>query len=254
LRSDRGVQRHDDEARGRKPLPHPLEQYSNGSRYHTSTPLSRDLSGSILSVPGRLSTYPSSDGRSEFSFRANQNIDPPARSRGSFRQRDESLTRRDPQRGLKRLSHSPIQLPPDGVGPHSHLSSAGVVPPSHLRKSGGTGPDLDPRFSSSGDLNISASDRSDFISRVEPPPLRRGGSLLDRLSMDNKDRGLSTDSLAGTSLRDRLVPSKRDRDEMMYSEASSGRGLGERPQDFEGSELKRAKKRGGKRRSAGRRV
>jgi len=47
----------------------------------------------------------------------------------------------------------------------------------------------------------------------------------------------------------------------MYSEASSGRGLGERLQDFEGSELKQAKKRGGKReegrgkrRSAGRRV
>ena len=34
---------------------------------------------------------------------------------------------------------------------------------------------------------------------------------------------------------------------MMYSEASSGRGLGERLQDFEGSELKQAKKRGGKR-------
>jgi len=72
--------------------------------------------------------------------------------------------------------------------------------------------------------------------------------------MDNKDRGLPTDSLAGTSLRDRLVPSKRDRDEMMYTEASSGRGLGEMPQDLEGSESKRAKKRGGKRRSAGRRI
>jgi len=108
--------------------------------------------------------------------------------------------------------------------------------------------DLDPRYNSSGDLKL---DCSDFISRVEPLPLRRGGSLLDRLSMDNKDRGLPTDSLAGTSLRDRLVPSKRDRDEMMYSD---GRGLGEMLQDLEGSESKRAKKQGGKRRSAGRRI
>jgi hypothetical protein len=153
---------------------------------------------------------------------------------------------------LRRLSRSPIHLPPDADGPHSRHLSAGDDLPS--RQSGGTGPDPDPRFSSSGDLKISALDRSDFISRVEPPPLRRGGSLLDRLSMDNKDRGLPTDSLASTSLRDRLVLSKRDRDEMMYSEASSGRGLEERPQGLEGSEPKRAKKRGGKRRSAGRRV
>jgi len=53
-------------------------------------------------------------------------------------------------------------------------------------------------------------------------------------------------------LPSRLAPSKRDRDdsEIMYSE-SSGRGLWERLQDLEG---KRAKKRRGKRRSAGRRI
>jgi len=99
-------------------------------------------------------------------------------------------------RQLTRL-HNPVH---NGVDLISPTSSAGNVPPSHLQKSGGTGPDLDHRFSSSGDLNISASDRSDFISCVEPPPLRCGRSLLDRLSMDNKDRGLSMDSLAGSSL------------------------------------------------------
>ena len=196
--------------------------------------------GSILSVPERLSIYPSSDGRSEDSLRANQSTDPSVRSRGSYRHRDESITRRDPHRGLRRLSHSPIQLSDKADGPHSHYLSAGDVLPPRLRNSGGTGPDLDPRYNSSGNLKL---DRSDFISHVEPLPLRHGGSLLDRLSMDNKDRGLPTHFLAGTSLQDRLVPSKRDRDEMMmYSEASSGRVLGERPQDLEEGESKRAKK------------
>ena len=250
------VQRHDEETRGRKIYPHPLtliEQHSNGSSHRPSSPppLSRELSGSMLStVPERLSTYPSSDGRSEVSFRPSQNADPPARSRGPYR--DEPKTRWDSHRVTRQLLYSPVHLSPNEADdPHSRHSSGDDDPLSpRLRKAG----DIDARFSPSGKSIL---DRSDFISRVEPPPLRRGGSLLDRLSLDNKDRGLPPDSLPilGASLRDRLVPSKRDRDEMMNSEAISGRGFEEKLPDLEGSDSKRARKRGGgKRRSAGRRI
>jgi hypothetical protein len=259
------LQRYDDEARGRKsyphphphPHPHPLaltEKYFNGLGHRPSSPppLSRDLSGSMLSsVPERLSTYPSSDGRSDVGFRPGQTTDLPARTRGSYR--DEPILRRDSHRVMRQLSSSPVHRSPDEA--HSHHSSAGDDPfPPRLRKSGGPGPDTDARFSSSGN----PMDRSDFISRVEPPPLRRGGSLLDRLSLDNKDRSFPPASIPvlGASLRDRLVPSKRDRDEMMMnSDAISGRGFEEKIQDLEGNDAKRARKRGGgKRRSAGRRI
>lgn len=242
--TDRYVKRKGDEGRGRKPNPHPLavaKEYSNGSTYRPSTPalLSRDSSGSLPSnLPDKLSAYPS-----EVGIYSSQNVDPSAKSRGSYRHKDES-TGREPHKVLRQLSYSPKQPPDEADG--SLLSPGGDS--LRRRKSGGAGPNVDARL---GDSSI---DRSDFISRVEAPPLRRGGSLLDRLSIADKDCDLSADSLlvSSTSLRDRLVPSKRDRDEMMNNEGSSGRG--EISQDFEGNESKRAKKRGGKRRSAARRT
>jgi hypothetical protein len=49
-----------------------------------------------------------------------------------------------------------------------------------------------------------------------PGILRRGGSLLDRLSLDHHDDTKGTGPPRSSSLRDRVqVPSKRDRDEMM---------------------------------------
>ena len=94
--------------------------------------------------------------------------------------------------------------------------------------------------------------RSPFISRVEPP---RSGSLLDRLSIDdNRHRSSTGDRLAPSpSLRDRLLPSKRDRDEMLKGEGPSGRPeLNDRfYEPDEGSETKRARRRGGKGRRSG---
>ena len=51
-----------------------------------------------------------------------------------------------------------------------------------------------------------------------PAPSRRGGSLLDRLSLDN------TSSMSSPSLRERvqIIPSKRDRDEMAGNNAAGG--------------------------------
>jgi hypothetical protein len=52
-----------------------------------------------------------------------------------------------------------------------------------------------------------------------PTPSRRGGSLLDRLSLDDGSSGMSL-----PSLRDRVqvIPSKRDREEMVGNDAVGG--------------------------------
>ena len=52
-----------------------------------------------------------------------------------------------------------------------------------------------------------------------PTPSRRGGSLLDRLSLDN---AAGSSGMSSPSLRDRvqIVPSKRDREEMVGNDAA----------------------------------
>jgi hypothetical protein len=57
---------------------------------------------------------------------------------------------------------------------------------------------------------------SSQYSQQRPVILKRGGSLLDRLSLDHNDDTKGTGMPWSSSLRERVqVPSKRDRDEMM---------------------------------------
>lgn len=224
------------------------EQYSNGSGKRTSTPppVSREISSSIPSnVPERSSTFPSTDSNIS-GFHASRKPDLPPKPRGPYIDRDDPTLRRE----SRRLLHYSPRRPLDEIdAPYSY--PAGDPLPPRLRKSlpGGADPNMDARYDSSGDSKRSPISRADFLSRVEPPSLRRGGSLLDRLS--SVDHGLVAES---PSLRDRLIPSKRDRDEMMNSEGSSSRGGHAEQLQDEGSESKRAKRRGGKRRSGGRRL
>jgi hypothetical protein len=74
-----------------------------------------------------------------------------------------------------------------------------------------------------------------------PNNLRRGGSLLDRLSLDNSTAVVS-ERLASASLRDRVsIPSKRDHDELIS-------GGEEAPMDApeDGGDSRRSRRRSGK--------
>lgn len=84
-----------------------------------------------------------------------------------------------------------------------------------------------------------------FQDRWERPQVqRRGASLLDRLSAGNSR---SQDSGATQqSLRDRIIPSKRDREDMMEE------GMRDVPFEGEdGTESKRARRKGGRARTRG---
>ncbi|KAF8804630.1 hypothetical protein BYT27DRAFT_7259107 [Phlegmacium glaucopus] len=84
-----------------------------------------------------------------------------------------------------------------------------------------------------------------FQDRLEKPQAqRRGASLLDRLSAGNPRPG---DSGGQQSLRDRIIPSKRDREDMMTDE-----GMRDVPFDGEdGTESKRARRKNGRARTRG---
>jgi len=77
-----------------------------------------------------------------------------------------------------------------------------------------------------------------------PTPSRRGGSLLDRLSLDN---ATGSSGMSSPSLRDRvqIIPSKRDREEMVGGDAAGGFDMDEGgPDDSVSKKPKRRVKRG----------
>lgn len=129
------------------------------------------------------------------------------------------------------------------------VPSGGDLLPPRLRKSF-AGPDA--LLDSARDRKPETSeDHSSFFDRVERPSIRRGGSLLDRLSGDD---GFSVDGKhpQSSSLRDRLVPSKRGLDEMKVESGSSKGDINERSYEpEEGNESKRTRRRGGKNRRSG---
>jgi hypothetical protein len=128
------------------------------------------------------------------------------------------------------------------------VTSGGDLLPPRLRKSV-VGPDADLLLDSARDAK--PEDHSSFFDRVERPSIRRGGSLLDRLSGDD---GYSVDGKnpQSSSLRDRLVPSKRGLEEMRVESGSSKGDINERSYEpEEGNESKRTRRRGGKNRRSG---
>jgi len=91
-----------------------------------------------------------------------------------------------------------------------------------------------------------------------PVILKRGGSLLDRLSLDHHDDAQGMVAPWSSSLRDRVqVPSKRDRDEMMGGRyqpelpfEGDDAGFGDpttlkKPRRRNGNKFRRGGKRGG---------
>ena len=85
-----------------------------------------------------------------------------------------------------------------------------------------------------------------YQNKLERPQVqRRGASLLDRLSTGNPR---SHDPGAQQSLRDRIIPSKRDREDMM-DEGMRGGDVSFDGED--GSESKRAKRKSGRARARG---
>lgn len=165
---------------------------------------------------------------------------------------------RAPTRGISnesRINVTPLtsylRQPVNEMGASSRrVTSGGDLLPPRLRKSV-VGPDADLLDSARDPKPDTTEDHSSFFDRVERPSIRRGGSLLDRLSGDD---GYSVDekNAQSSSLRDRLVPSKRGLDEMRVESGSSKGDINERSYEPEEvNESKRARKRGGKNRRSG---
>lgn len=188
-----------------------------------------DESSARHSIDGRESRPPSSDldrqhsdlGLSSFRNLSTVQPQPQPEHRGSEYPVSPSLQRR--------LSMGNAPLPPRLRKP--------LISPERVPSQTQTAPPLP-----------QPENRVSIAERMEPQPsLKRGtsGSLLDRMSSDHDRMGRQPPEpvvSSNSSLKDRIVPAKRDLEEMR----EVGYGGSDRPRYDDGHETKRIRKRGGR--------
>ncbi|KAF9527432.1 hypothetical protein CPB83DRAFT_856162 [Crepidotus variabilis] len=235
----------DDRGRVRDRPLHPMTAPSlsvNGlsSRDATAPPLSRE--DSVFS-----STLDESSARQSAD---EKELQPPRSSLNGYDSALGSINRTSPQQ-LRPMPTTPPEPErqstleyPLSPSLQRRLSMSGDPLPPRLRKAI---PSPEPKKTRPEDLSAPPEDRSSFLERVErPASLRRSESLLDRMNSDDPSRrGMDNSATSPSqSLRERMVPTKRDHDEMRAESRYTG---ADRPYDADdGHEMKRSRKRSGK--------